>query len=71
MLNRAFVITSMTICIGLVAAAPVNAAPSDKEVKACIQMIKDMVGVDPSPKVAALCKEGKRDAAMKAAMAGE
>ncbi|HZD26490.1 MAG TPA: hypothetical protein VE631_09540 [Alphaproteobacteria bacterium] len=58
-------------CAALLAGGPAAAKPSQDEVKSCLKMIRDMVGVEPSPKVAGFCAEGKRDEAMKAAMAGE
>jgi hypothetical protein len=64
-------IASVLIVIGLVSATPVMAAPSSEQVNACLQMIRDMVGAEPSPTVTKLCKKGDRDGAMKAAMAGE
>lgn len=47
------------------------AQASPEEAKKCIMMIKEMIGVEPSPKVVKLCKEGKADEAMEAAMSGE
>ena len=54
-----------------ISAIHVVAADTAGDVKACLQMIKDHVGVSATPKVAKLCEQGKPKDAMKAAMAGE
>lgn len=64
-------IASMLVGMALVSGTPAAAGPSSDEVNACLKMIHDMVGVDPSPAVTKLCKKGDRDGAMKAAMNGE
>lgn len=57
--------------LSFLAAAPSHAETGKEAAEKCKQMIRDMVGVDPSPKVIKLCKAGKPKKAMKAAMAGE
>lgn len=67
---RNILTTVIAACLSM-PAMQVAAADTANDTKACLQMIKDHVGVSPTPKVARLCEQGKPKDAMKAAMAGE
>jgi hypothetical protein len=71
MIKKISTVTILVSVLSVLAAAPVGAEASKEDTEKCKQMIRDMVGVDPSPKVVKLCKAGKPKEAMKAAMAGE
>jgi len=71
MMKRLLAVAVFVFVASLFAAAPAGAEASKESVEKCKQMIKDHVGVEPSPKVIELCKAGKPKEAMKAAMAGD
>ena len=70
-MRHVYLLTAMLLCAPVMTSGTAAAGPSQQDVEACLQMIRDMVGVEPSPKVSELCSQGKRDDAMKAAMAGD
>lgn len=71
MMRKFLTVAVLVSFASLSTVAPAGAEATKEETEKCKQMIKNMVGGDPSPKVIELCKAGKVKEAMKAAMAGE
>ncbi len=71
-MKRIFIVLLALAISGLLGITSSSVAQAGPEaVKKCMEMIKEMTGAEPSPKVIKLCQEGKADKAMEAAMAGE